>query len=165
MRTHSDYLEELAGITPFRGLWRRDLLEIARSVDLVDVDAGTLIVERGRRGHELFLVVAGSATVDEDGCPTAMVGPSDTIGEVAVIAGAPHPATVTAASPMRLMVIRRRELLGLLKAVPALGQHLLRGMAERLGKVDGASTVGPRVSQEVADDPGQTLEPRRPLRA
>jgi len=76
-----------------------------------------------------------------------MLGPTDTIGEVAVIAGAPQPATVTAASPLRLMVIGRRELLGLLKAVPSLGHHLLRGMAERLGKAGGTRNVAPRASE------------------
>jgi len=164
MTTKSEYLEELAGIEPFRGLWRRELAEVARSVDVLDVDAGTVIVERGGRGHELFLIVEGSATVVDTGGPSAMLGPSDTIGEVAVIAGAPQPATVTAASPMRLLVMRRRELLGLLKAVPSLGQHLLRGMAERLGKPDGSRTVAPRADEEVPHDPGAAPEPRGALR-
>ncbi|MGQ0804292.1 MAG: Crp/Fnr family transcriptional regulator [Actinomycetota bacterium] len=165
MRTQSEYLEELAGIEPFRGLWRRELAEVARSVDVLDVDAGTVIVEEGGRGHELFLIVEGSATVVDTDGPSAMIGPSDTIGEVAVIAGAPQPATVTAASSMRLLIIGRRELLGLLKAVPSLGQHLLRGMAERLGKANGSPTVAPKVSQEVVNDPGQASEPRGALRA
>jgi CRP-like cAMP-binding protein len=164
MTTKNEYLEELADIEPFRGLWRRQLVEVARSVDVLDVEAGTVVVERGGRGHELFLVVAGSATVADDAGPTAMLGPSDTIGEVAVIAGAPQPATVTAASQMRLLVMGRRELLGLLKAVPSLGQHLLRGMAERLGKAERGRNVAPGVSQEVPDDPGTTPEPRGALR-
>lgn len=169
MRTQSEYLEELAGIEPFRGLWRRELVAVARSVDVVEVEAGTVVVERGGRGHELFLIVEGSATVADDAGPTAMLGPSDTIGEVAVIAGAPQPATVTAASPMRLLVMGRRELLGLLKAVPSLGQHLLRGMAERLGKADPGRNVAPEVTppavtEEVPDDPGAAPEPRGALR-
>ena len=164
MTTRSEYLEELAGIEPFRGLWRRELAEVARSVDVLDVDAGTVIVERGGRGHELFLIVAGSATVADDDGLIAMLGPSDTIGEVAVIAGAPQPGTVTAASPMRLVVMRRRELLGLLKAVPSLGRHLLHSMAARLGNADRSPTVAPRVSQEVAHDPGAAPEPRGALR-
>jgi len=45
------------------------------------------------------------------------------------------------------MVIGRRELLGLLKAVPSLGHHLLRGMAERLGKAGGTRNVAPRASE------------------
>jgi CRP-like cAMP-binding protein len=165
MRTQSEYLEELAGIEPFRGLWRRELSAVARAVDMLDVDEGTVVVEKGGRGHELFLIVEGSAVADGDDGLTAVLGPSDTIGEVAVISGAPQPLTVTAASPLRLMVIGRRALLGLLKTVPTLGQHLLRGMAERLGNADARRTVAPRVSQEVAHDPGQATEPRRPLRA
>ena len=47
MTTRSEYLEELAGIEPFRALWRRDLLEVARSVDVLDIDDGTVIVEGG----------------------------------------------------------------------------------------------------------------------
>ena len=167
MRTQSEYLEELAGIEPFRGLWRRDLSAVAQAVDMLELDEGTVIVEQGARGHELFLIVEGSAAVADESGPTAMLGPSDTIGEVAVISGAPQPATVTAATPVRLMVIGRRELLGLLKTIPALGRHLLRGMA---GKLSGGRTVAPSVNQrdlgkKVSDDPGAATEPRRPLRA
>lgn len=169
MRTQSEYLEELADLAPFRGLWRRELMHVARSVDLVEVEAGAVVVERGGRGHELLLIVEGSAAVADDAGPTAMLGPSDTIGEVAVIAGAPQPATVTAVSPLRLLVIGRRELLGLLKAVPSLGQHLLRGMAERLGKADPGRNVAPEVTPARGDgggpdDPGAAPEPRGALR-
>ena len=89
MRTQSEYLEELAGIEPLRGLWRRELSTVARAVDMLDVDEGTVVVEKGGRGHELFLIVEGSTVADGDDGLTAVLGPSDTIGEVAVISGAP----------------------------------------------------------------------------
>jgi CRP-like cAMP-binding protein len=159
MRTHRLYLEELAGVPLFEGCWRQDLELVAREVDIVDLADGAVVAAEGRTGHELYVVVAGAAAVSRSGRPVGMLGPGDWFGEGPALAGARHPATVTATGGLRLVVIGRRQLLGLVQAVPGLARRLLRGMAERLGKNDGAGTVaGP-------DDPGEATEPRRPLRA
>ncbi|MGH9050297.1 MAG: cyclic nucleotide-binding domain-containing protein [Acidimicrobiia bacterium] len=129
----TELLDELARVPLFAGLWRRDLLRVAAAVEVVDVDAGTEVVRQSDAGHDLYVVVQGSATVVEDGRPAAMLGPGDTFGETGVFAGARHPATVVAADPLRLAVLGRRAAFGLLHVVPQLAPHLLRGMAARLG--------------------------------
>jgi CRP/FNR family cyclic AMP-dependent transcriptional regulator len=127
----TELLEELAGVPLFRGLWRRDLHRVAAAADVVDVDAGAVVVDQGDSGHELYVIVHGSATVLEDGRPAAMLGPGDTFGETGVFAGARHPATVVAADALRLAVLGRRATFGLLHVVPQIAPHLLRGMAVR----------------------------------
>ncbi|HEX6312755.1 MAG TPA: cyclic nucleotide-binding domain-containing protein [Acidimicrobiia bacterium] len=129
----NDFLDELAGVPLFAGLGRRDLQRVAATVDLVDVEAGTDLVRQGDTGHDLYVVVGGSATVVVDGRPAAMLARGDTFGETGVFAGARHPATVVAADALRLAVLGRRAVLGLVQAVPQVAPHLLRGMATRLG--------------------------------
>lgn len=164
MTTHSEYLEELAGIPLFEGCWRRDLELIARNVEVVDVDDGTLIVAEGDTGHQLYVVAQGAATVSRQGRPLGVIGAGDWFGESSALAGCRHPATVSAAGPTRLVVMGRREVLALAQAVPGLSRQLLRGMAERLGKDDCGGTVSGRVTQEVRDDPGEAPQPRGAVR-
>jgi CRP-like cAMP-binding protein len=165
MRTHSEYLEELAGVPLFAGCWRRELELIARSVDVVDLDDETVVVEEGRAGHELYVVAWGAATVAREGQLLGMLGPGDWFGEGAALAGARHPATVTVVGPTRVVIIGRRELLALVKTVPGLAPRLLKEMATRLQTESSSGTVAPVAAEEVPDDPGATTEPRRPLRA
>jgi len=133
-QVRTELLDELAGVPLFAGLWRRDLQRVAATVDLVDAEAGSVVVRQGDVGHDLYVVIDGSATVVEHDHPAAMLGRGDTFGEVGVFAGARNPATVVAADPLRLAVLGRRAVFGLLHVVPQLGPHLLRGMAARLGR-------------------------------
>jgi len=130
----TELLDELAGVPLFAGLWRRDLQRVAAAVEVVDVDPGAEVVRQSDAGHDLYVIVRGSATVVEDGRPAAMLGAGDTFGETGGFAGARHPASVVAADPLRLAVLGRREAFGLLHVVPQVAQHLLRGMAARLGR-------------------------------
>ena len=128
----TELLEELAGVPIFAGLWRRDLQRVAAAVEVVDVDPGAEVVRRGDAGHDLYVIVRGSATMVESDGPVAMLGPGDTFGETGVFASARHAAGVVAAEPLRLVVLGRREAFGLLHGVPQLAPHLLRGLAARL---------------------------------
>lgn len=139
----SEFLEELAGVPLFAGLWRRDLQRVAAAVEIVDVAPGAVVVSQGDAGHDLYVVVRGSATVVTDGRPAAVLGPGDTFGETGVFAGARHPATVVANDQLRLVVLGRREAFGLLHLVPQLGPQLLRGLAARLVRSEAAVEVDP----------------------
>lgn len=157
--TNTAYLEQLAGIPLFGGSWRRELELIARHVETVDVADGAVVAEQDAPGHELFVIAEGSVVASVDGRAVAMLGPGDWFGEGPTLAGSRHPATVTAVGPVRVVVISRRELLGLLQAVPGLARRLLREMAARLGKHEDPGTVA------ATDDPSAALEPRSALRA
>jgi CRP-like cAMP-binding protein len=128
----SAYLDELAGVPLFAGLARRELQRVAAVADVADFDPGAEVVREGTTGHELYVVVRGSASVVERGRPAAMLAVGDSFGETGVFAGARHPATVVAAEPLRLAVLGRRGVFGLVQAVPQLAPHLLRDLAARL---------------------------------
>ncbi|MGH8983383.1 MAG: cyclic nucleotide-binding domain-containing protein [Acidimicrobiia bacterium] len=87
----TELLDELAGVPLFAGLWRRDLQRVAAAVEVIDIDPGDEVVRQSDAGHDLYVIVRGSATVVEDGRPAAMLGAGDTFGETGVFAGAPPP--------------------------------------------------------------------------
>ncbi|HMC52208.1 MAG TPA: hypothetical protein VKI64_05555 [Acidimicrobiales bacterium] len=56
--------------------------------------------------------------------------------QLALLDPAPRDATVTALSPMEVVVLGRRELTGLLAEVPAMARRLRVGMARRIREAD-----------------------------
>jgi CRP-like cAMP-binding protein len=66
-------------------------------------------------GREVFVVVSGIADVSIDRRTVARVGPGEPIGEMALLESVPRSATVTALTPMRVLVLdpgQFAELLG-----------------------------------------------------
>jgi cAMP-binding proteins - catabolite gene activator and regulatory subunit of cAMP-dependent protein kinases len=63
--------------------------------------------------------------------PSATLGPGDVFGEFAVVASGRRTATVTATSPMRLIVLLKRDVWALERRDPAVAQRLRELVAER----------------------------------
>jgi CRP-like cAMP-binding protein len=66
----------------------------------------------------------------------AELGPGDFFGELALLDKPVRDATITALTPMTLLVVRRREFEVLLIEVPSIARKLLRGLAQRLHSLD-----------------------------
>ncbi|MFP4513687.1 MAG: Crp/Fnr family transcriptional regulator [Acidimicrobiales bacterium] len=132
----ADYLEHLAKVSLFAGADHKELVEISKATTEHTVDAGTVLVRQGETGREAFIVVEGEATVSVDGKEVAHLGPGDTIGEMSLLDKGLRSATVTADTPMRLLVLDPREFKGLMMAIPAIAVKVATALAARVRELD-----------------------------
>ena len=129
-------LELLKAVPLFSDLDRRNLAEIERLADEIDVSAGTKLMEEGHSGHEFFVIIDGRVAIDRAGRWVAALGPGDYFGEIALVDGGPRTATATAETDSRLLVLAHREFNTLMADIPAVRECVLRSLARRVRAID-----------------------------
>ncbi len=98
----------------------------------VSVEAGEVLATEGSRGQEFFVIISGSASVDRGGVHLADVGPGDFQGEISLLDGGPRTATITATTPMKLLVATHQEFSSLLDTTPLIARRMLPALAHRV---------------------------------
>ena len=139
MSRRDAFLDHLAQVPLFSALSRKELALVARRAEDVKVDPGRVLVSEGSTGSEFFVIIEGTANVTRRGRKVATLGPGDAFGELALLDKAPRNATVTALTPMEVVVLGQREFGGLIDEVPGFARKLLAGMARRLRDQDAKS--------------------------
>lgn len=109
---------------------------MARRVEDIEVGAGKVLVSEGAAGAEFFAIIKGNASVSRHGQEVAQLGPGDFFGDLALLDRAPRNATITAVTPMELVVLGQREFAALIDEVPGFARKLLAGLARRLRAYD-----------------------------
>lgn len=122
----------LGSIPFFAGLSDEDLAALAEAMSEVEANEGQTLAAEGDFGHGLYVIENGTADVSVDGAPVRTLGPGDVFGEIAVLASGRRTATVVAASPMRLLVLFKRDVWALERRSPAIAERLRALIAERL---------------------------------
>ncbi len=136
MASRTKHLEHLSEISLFSALNKRDLQRIAKASNEITRDAGTVLVDQGDAGREAFFVIDGTATVKRNGRKVGTLGPGDAVGELSLLDHGPRTATVTADTPITLLVLSAREFSGVLEEVPGLSHKLLNQLAARVRELD-----------------------------
>jgi CRP/FNR family transcriptional regulator, cyclic AMP receptor protein len=122
-------LSTVASIPLFAPVPRRRHWHLARLADEVGVPAGYELTRQGGYAREFFVVLKGSADVYRDGERVGALDPGDFFGEVGLLGPRwERTATVVASSPMRLLVLARRQFRELLFAAPTVAARI-RGAA------------------------------------
>jgi CRP-like cAMP-binding protein len=139
MPRNDAFLDHLAEVPLFSALSRKELALVARRAEDVKVQPGKVLVTEGSTGSEFFVIIDGNAKVSRRGRKVATLGPGAAFGELALLDKAPRNATVTAETPMELVVLGQREFGGIVDEVPGFARKLLAGMARRLRDADAHS--------------------------
>ncbi len=129
-------LDLIKRIPLFEHCSKKDLQHIAGIADELDLRAGKVLIREGERGREFFVLVSGEAEVRRRGRKIATVGPGDFVGEMALLSKAPRNATVTAVTPVDVLVITDRAFLDLMDKTPDLWHKVARALADRLGDTE-----------------------------
>ena len=134
--TQGDTIERLKDVPMFEGCSQRQLRSVARIARVFDAQAGTLLTRADEPGDEFFLILDGTASVEVVAAQRVPLRPGAFFGEMSLLDGGPRSATVVAETPVRLLVIRRRNFSGLLKDVPGLTQSLLVALSRRVRQAE-----------------------------
>ncbi len=136
MGRRDDQIERLRSVKLFGACSKADLHKIARLGGELEYEAGTTVITEGEIAHEFFVIIEGTATVTRKGRAVAKLGPGDSFGELALLDPQPRAATVTARSDLDLLVMGRREFMGLIDEAPLFARKLLSALARRLHAAD-----------------------------
>lgn len=132
----AEHLDKLASVSLFAGADHKELAEIAKATTELDLDEGAALTTQGEAGREAFVIIEGEAVVTIDGEEVARLGPGDSVGEMALLDKGVRSATVTAATPMKVLVLDPREFKGLMLKIPAIGVKVATALAARVRELD-----------------------------
>lgn len=100
-------------------------------------EPGEAVVKRDQLERDFYVIVSGTASVHIDGEHIRDLVPGDFFGELAALDwgagyGYARSATVTARTPLRLLVLPPRELRDLMRTAPAVAREIQAAARERL---------------------------------
>lgn len=130
--------KRLQSVSLFEGLSKKELERLSRQMDEIDVPEGKELASEGRFAYEFFVIQDGTATVTQGGQRIRDLGPGDFFGEIALIEAERRTATVSATSPMRLIVMTGWDFRAMEKELPNVAQQVRAKIAERLERDRGA---------------------------
>ena len=131
-RHHSEKLDVLAAVPLFKGLDKRQLGEVARLADEVEVGPGKALVREGQLGREFYMVVNGRVRVEQEGAVIGHLESGEYFGEMALLDGHTRTASVITETDTSLLVIHFTAFDTLLDTVPGLQKAMLRTLARRV---------------------------------
>jgi CRP/FNR family transcriptional regulator, cyclic AMP receptor protein len=128
-------VQALAGVPLFDGLSKKELTQLARLSEDLEVEPGKVLCKEGEIGKEFFVIVDGKVKVNRKGRRVATRGSGEFVGEIALLEDLPRTATVTAETPVRLFVLTRKDFRHLVDVNPGVERKVMRALARRLAEM------------------------------
>ena len=132
MRLRKDAkLEVLKRVPLFAGCTKGELAEIATLTDELTLPEGKVLIREGERGHEFFALVEGEVDITAKGRRAKHLAGGTFFGEMALVSSRPRNATVTATTPVRVLVLHESAFRKLLHDSPRIQLKVLQTLADR----------------------------------
>jgi len=125
-------VDSLKKVPLFAGLEKKELEQIAGSMQERRFAAGSTVVQEGSGGAGFFIVEAGEGDVSVGGQPRRTIGPGEYFGEIALLTGSERTATITARTDMLCHGMTPWDFRPLVESNSAIAWKLLTAMAEKL---------------------------------
>jgi CRP/FNR family transcriptional regulator, cyclic AMP receptor protein len=123
-------IEILQRVPLFADLSQRELRQIARLFKTRQFEKDETVVREGSGGAAFFVIESGEATVFIRGKKQSTLGPSDYLGEIALIDEGTRMATITAATDLVCWGLTYWDFRPLVQANGVIGWKLLQRMAK-----------------------------------
>jgi CRP/FNR family cyclic AMP-dependent transcriptional regulator len=125
-------IDLLKRVPLFSGCSKKELETLALVADEIDLSEGATLTREGQPGREFFVLIEGTVEVTQGGDQVAQLRAGDWFGEIALLTKASRTATVTAASPVRVLVVTDRAFRQVLETTPSIAVKMLERVGERL---------------------------------
>ncbi|MGE4558468.1 MAG: cyclic nucleotide-binding domain-containing protein [Desulfovibrionaceae bacterium] len=139
-----DYLPILRSIELFSGLTDADLLLLVQSSAFLEYPAGARIVRSGEQDTSLFVILAGTVSVQRDGSVLAELEPGGFFGEMALLTGDPRRADVVAKTGAACLVVDREAFKMLLESNPRVVENIRECFRQRAETPPGRNGLNPQ---------------------
>jgi predicted N-acetyltransferase YhbS len=131
----------------FSHLEEGELTKIAGLCQVIERDAGAVILRAGERGDVFYMIMNGRMDIySPDHVLIGHVEAGDFLGEISLVANQPYNATAVAASDVQLVVLKQKDFETLINHHPRIGMKVMRNIAVSVG--DKLNALGGRFSQE-----------------
>jgi GNAT superfamily N-acetyltransferase len=127
-----------------RGLDQEQVRRLAGACHVAQFAAGDAILHEGGSEPTLFILLGGEAEVRriESAHPVGVLRAGECVGEMSLLTGQPHSASVVASRAMQAAALGHEDLSALVRARPDIGLVIFRNLAIGLGaKLGRASHV------------------------
>ena len=131
MLRHRSKARNLKRVAFFSECSAEELETLSERLTEVDVVEGTEVVKEGDAAGDFYVIVAGTADVRQGDELVGTMGPGDCFGEVANLLHIQRSATVTATSPMHLLVTDEPGFFDLIHGTRGLHAKVIDALAER----------------------------------
>lgn len=125
----------------FEGLSRKDLVQLARMSEDLEVPPGKVLCKEGQAGSEFFVIVEGKVRITRKGRRLRTLSDGDFLGEIALVSDIQRTATATTDTAVRLFVLTGRDFRVMLDDNPSVERKVLRALARRLAEASSDPTL------------------------
>ena len=132
--TQNTKVEALRKAPLFEGLSKKELGELARVTEDLQVPEGTVLCKEDTLGREFFVLVEGTVEVTRGGKPVAVRQAGDFVGEIALLTSVRRTATVRATTPVRCLILMRGDFRRVLDKNRSIERKVTEALAERLAE-------------------------------
>lgn len=130
----------LRGVEMFEALNEEEARALAARARVEDFFTGETVLRQGAAGDSLYIIDTGRVEVivahDGQSERVAELGPSDFLGEFALLTGEERTATVVALEPTRFFVIDRQAFRDTLLRNPAIAEEISETLTRRRAELD-----------------------------
>jgi signal transduction histidine kinase len=129
-------IETLRSIPLFAGMTDEQLIWLADAIQLVEVEPGEVLLREGDERGDFFVVLRGEVQVFKnayggDQVVLATAGEGGFMGEMSLLTGSPHSASVRATMPSVLVRVEPAVFSSMITTCSSVAAILLRTLAER----------------------------------
>lgn len=120
----------------FKGLEEGQLSKIGGLCRLEAYSAGHVLLRAGEQGEAFYMVMEGSMDVFSADGRTLIghVHAGDFLGEISLVSQQAYGATAVAASPVKLVALRKQDFENLISRYPRIGMQVMRNISISLGQ-------------------------------